>query len=552
VSSQSKCARVEKVIFVKTETIRPGRAVYSIAPACARFFPEILLVLAFSVRAVTAYYADLHADEVYDLFAARMIMDHGIPIFPSGMLWPAGGFLTYLEAPFVGLAGALSHWGRAPSVIVSSLSVWALYWFGREMFGRTVALAGAIAWAFDPDAVLWGAYARQYSLHPLLLFATLYFVRRAAQLGCAQWSGLGAASAFVVTLWVQPPTIFFVPAFVIAYLIWMQRIEPRAFFLSAVIALSGTVAVWSYVSLGDPGLLESASAEGGSIVFPPLATQGLWSLLQRYSHFFTAFPHRTTLLIVAFVSAAVAAWSLAASFLLSSQTFDSRRRDVLSLSGFVFFAVAGLSFFRYGQPGYALALLGPLFLLGAQGLNAFARRLPVTPRENQPIRTGHLRNAFAVVLIALLMLPAMKELRRNTFSGAGDGQMDAYLYIGRNWQPGDAMLNANITAWVVAADRDPHFYYLCVDGCGLGLRRKGDAYVNRFIGSPQIRTAEEVGNILDTHQRVWFAVKQSDWENDQRFPSAIRNIITDRMSVVFEENVATVFYGPNNRMNEKR
>jgi Dolichyl-phosphate-mannose-protein mannosyltransferase len=545
VSLPSKFTGVEKSVVVRTGAVSPDRAVYSITTACARFFPEILLVLGFSVRAVTAYYADLHADEVYDLFAARMIMDHGIPIFPSGMLWPAGGLLTYLEAPFVGLAGVLSHWGRTPSVIVSTLSVLALYWFGRQMFGRAAALAGATAWTFDPDAVLWGAYARQYSLHPLLLFATLYFVRRAAQLGCSQWSGLWAASAFVVTLWVQPPTIFFLPAFVIAYLIWMQRIDLRAFLLSVAVAFAGTLAVWYYISWGDPGLLESASAEGGSIVLPPLATQGLWSLLQRYSFFFTAFPHRKILLIVAFALAAAAAWSLAASFLGSGQAVDSRRRDVLALSGFSFFSVAGLSFFRYGQPGYALALLGPLFLLGAQGLNAFGRRWSVTPGISRTIRFDQLKNAFAVILIALLMLPAMRELRHNAFSGAGDGQMDAYLYIGRNWQPGDAMLNANITAWVVAANRDPHFYYLCVDTCGLGLRRKGGAYVNRFLGSPQIRTAEEVEKILDTHRRVWFAVKQSDWENDQRIPPAIRKIITDRMCVVFKESVATVFYSPN-------
>lgn len=103
------------------------------------------------------------------------------------------------------------------------------------------------------------------------------------------------------------------------------------------------------------------------------------------------------------------------------------------------------------------------------------------------------------------------------------------------------MLNANITAWIIAAGRDPHFYYLCANDCGLGLLRKGDVYVNRFIGSPQIRTPEQVSQILESNQRVWFIVKKSDWQNDQRIPSAIRNIITERMNVSFKEGVATVF-----------
>jgi hypothetical protein len=519
----------------------------SIVSIGKRFALEILMTLAFVVRAVTAHRADFHADEVYDLFAARMVFEHGAPIFPSGMLWPAGGFLTYLEAPFAGLFGVLSHWGRAPSVIFSTLSVLMLYWFGRGMFGRAVAFAAAIAWAFDPEAVLWGAYARQYSLHPLLLFTTLYFVRRAAKLGCTEGSGLSAASMFVLMLWVQPPSIFFVPAFAVAYLVWMQRLEVRPFVLSGAVAFAGTIAVWYYVSLGDPGLLESASAEGGAIVLPPFASAGLASLWQRYSAVFTAFPHRTVLLAIAFVSAAAASWSLAASHLASGETTEPGRRDVLALSGFLLFAVAGLSFFRYGQPGYALALLGPLYLIGAKGLSAFG-----SGRPDQTAGVGYPRGVFPVVLIALLMMPALKELRRNTHPGGSDGQMDAYLYIGRNWQPGDAMLNANITAWVVAANRDPHFYYLCVDSCGLGLRRKGEVYVNRFLGSPQIRTVEEVEKILDSHRRVWFAIKQSDWENDQRFPPAIRKTISERMNVVFKENLATVFYGPNRGDDEKR
>ena len=543
---------MERNVLVKADAMRPRRALRSIAAFCERFSLEILLLLlAFSVRAVTAYRADLHADEVYDLFAARMIYEHGVPVFPSGMLWPAGGVLTYLEAPFVGLAGVLSHWGRAPGVICSTSSVLALYWFGRPMFGRAVALAGAIAWAFDPEAVLWGAYARQYSLHALLLFVTLYLVRRAALQGCSNGSGPVAAAAFTLTLWVQPPTMFFAPAFVLAYLIWMRRIEFRPLVLSCLAAIAGAAAVWFYVSLGDPGLMESASAEGGSIVFPPLFSQGLWGLVQRYWPFLTSFPHRALLMTVSAVSAAAAIWALATS-LRVGQPFDPRRRDVLALSGFTLFAVIGLSFFRYGQPGYGLALLGPLFLLGAQALSAFDWVVPIATHQSiRDIRLINFGNAFAVVLIALLMSFALGDLRRNARPGAGDGQMDAYLYIGRNWQSGDAMLNANITAWVMAAGRDPHFYYLCVDTCGLGLQRKGSVYVNRFLGSPQIRTAAEVESILDGHRRVWFAVKQSDWENDLRLPPAIRNVISERMKLVFKENVATVFLRPNDDTSEK-
>jgi hypothetical protein len=523
-----------------TETMG-GRRTSAAVLAAATLLPGVLLALAFAARAITARGADLHADELYDLFAARMIMEHGIPVFPSGMLWPAGGPLPYLEAPFVGLAGVLSHWGRAPSVVVSSLSVLMLFWLGRDMFGRFVGLAGAAAWAFDPDAVLWGAYARQYSLHPLLMFMTLYLVRRAARMGCANGTGPAAAVAFIATLWTQPPTIFFSPAFAVAFLLWLQRPALRALVATAAVGLIGTAAVWCYVSLGDPGLIESSSAEGGAIVLPSFAALGLSSLFQRYLPFFLEFPHRTLLTTIAAVSVAAASWSAATSRLTPDQAADPVRRDLLALGSFSLVAVAGLSFFRYGQPGYALALLGPVFLIGAQGLSAIGRGSSDTGQGSQSGSSGEWRAVFPIVLVALLLVPAARDLRRNALPAASDGQMDAYLYIGRNWQPGDAMLDANIVAWVVAAERDPHFFYLCADACGLGLLRKGEVFVNRFIGSPQIRTAEQVADVLDRYPRVWFAIKKSDWENDQRMPPPIRKLVAERMHIVFSENMATVF-----------
>ena len=343
-TTQGSFHRSKESAYAKPASGSQARA-YLVDLLSGKFSWVILLTIAVVTRGATAYFAELHADETYDLFAARMIAEHGVPIFPSGMLWPAGGPLPYLEAPFVALFGVLSHWGRVPSFVFSTLSVLALYHLGRGMFGRVVAAAGALAWALDPEAVLWGAYARQYSLFPLALFVTLYLVRRAAQLGCAQGSGLVAALSFVFTLWVQPPAIFFVPAFVVAYLVWLERIDLRSFFLSVAVTIGGAFAVWLYVSRGDPGLLKSASTEGGALVFPPLASQGLMGVFQRYEPFFTAYGRREVLLLVSVIVLVAAAWSLSIAEFDTPSRASQGCRDVLALGLFALVATAGLSSF---------------------------------------------------------------------------------------------------------------------------------------------------------------------------------------------------------------
>ena len=102
------------------------------------------------------------------------------------------------------------------------------------------------------------------------------------------------------------------------------------------------------------------------------------------------------------------------------------------------------------------------------------------------------------------------------------------------------MLNANITAKLYAGE-DPHFHFLCVDTCGIGLMKSGNVYVNRFLGVPQLTTLDEVRRVLGQFPRVWFVVKQSDWENDKRLPPDIRAEIGSRMEVIFTSNATQVF-----------
>ena len=478
-----------------------GRARRILDAACDPRWALAAVVLGgLALRILTAARAEIHADETYDFYAARATLSHGYPLFPSGMMWPAGGLLPYLEAPFVGFAGEVSRWARTPSVVLSTLSILALYRLTARAFGTNAGLAAALAWALDPDAILWGAYGRQYSIVPLLVFLTLIFVENAARRNCAGWSGAAAVAAYLVTVWTQLPSLLFFPAFVAAYLVLAEPRRTLAELLSALAAAAGSVAIYLWIVRGDPGLLQSADMEGGALVPPQLNSAALQQYFHRYVPFFNQYWHRAALLILALVTFAGCVFRYFATPRATRMATD---RATMSLGTFFILSILGLSVLRYQQPGYALALLGPLFAIGVAGAIAIV----AGDREHAASSAGG--RAALMLCVVIFCWSSLDDVRRNMGRHAGDGQVAAYRYMGQHWQPGDASLNANITALLFAGP-DPHFHYLCARSCGLGLMKTDKGLVNRFLGVAQISTVEATNEILDKYPRVWFAVKGSD------------------------------------------
>jgi hypothetical protein len=342
---------------------------------------------------------------------------------------------------------------------------------------------------------------------------------------------------------VQPPTLLFLPGLAAAYLAWAGRLDWRQLLPGLVCLVIGATAVVALVYMGDPGLMQSANAQGGAIVLPAPTVPALLAMSRRYVPFLIAFPARELLFVFAAVTTGLVAWHWIRGMRPQLRALSSRQRDIVALALMLMLSLVGLGLFRYQQPGYGLALLGLLFLLGGAGLDALARALGAGVQTETAPRGGLDGRLWAAPIVVLAcLLPAISELRHNAARGEGDGQSEAYAYVGDHWRPGDAWLNANIVAWIYAGHADPHFFYLCASSCGLGLMQGKNGYVNRFIGSPQVTTEGEVTRILDTYPRAWFVVKQSDWEDGQRMPPAIRRVISDRMQIVFKRNLATVFH----------
>jgi predicted membrane-bound mannosyltransferase len=99
----------------------------------------------------------------------------GIPLLPSGVLYPSGSLFSYLEAAFLGLLGFSDAVARLPSLLTGGLTLIVLYLVTQKMLNRRAALLSVALLAFMPEAIIWGGRARMYALLQLLTLLVVYF-----------------------------------------------------------------------------------------------------------------------------------------------------------------------------------------------------------------------------------------------------------------------------------------------------------------------------------------------------------------------------------------
>jgi hypothetical protein len=134
-----------------------------------------ILVVGLLVRLSAADHLTPQIDEPASVMAAHMVVDRGLPIFPSEIPYFQGATLSYVLAPFVALGvGDLQdlHTMRLLSVLFGLLTVFFTYRLGlllsREKWVGVVA-AGLLA--LDPISVEWSGRVRMYA--PLEMLAVL-------------------------------------------------------------------------------------------------------------------------------------------------------------------------------------------------------------------------------------------------------------------------------------------------------------------------------------------------------------------------------------------
>lgn len=122
----------------------------------------------------------LTGNEDYAVISAHGILEHGIPLFPSGVIYPRAVPLSYLVAACIALLGNTEFAARLPSVLFSTAMIGAVWLLGRRMADRRVALVAALLICISDWEIVVGRTARMYAMFSLFYLLAIYFTFRAA------------------------------------------------------------------------------------------------------------------------------------------------------------------------------------------------------------------------------------------------------------------------------------------------------------------------------------------------------------------------------------
>ena len=140
---------------------------------------NVLLILSLFYGALgrisAARHLTPHIDEPASVLAAKMVAEKGLPIFPSGVPYFQGAFLSYLLAPFSWFGyGGIEHLQtlRVVSVAIGVLTILCTWFLAKQVSGSPwIGAVAAILVASDPISIKWSGLVRMYA--PLELFAVL-------------------------------------------------------------------------------------------------------------------------------------------------------------------------------------------------------------------------------------------------------------------------------------------------------------------------------------------------------------------------------------------
>ncbi len=488
-------------------------------PWPSRVALAVLLIVALALRWRYVREISLFVDEFVTAWAARNTLAHGLPIFPSGNLYPHGLLFTYLELPWV--AGPFHEiMARVPGLVVGMMALPAVYGVGRRLFSDRVGLIATAALALDPDAIVWGGRARMYGLLQLLTLLAVY----------VYWQGLVhdrsrdrylAMGLVVAAIFTHAEAAFLVPALALATLLaWPPRRLVRWNTLAPLaLAAAGALAFFWIAKYGQPGHLETLEREGRSY----LDFSGDLLRAQTFAPFFVS-PHRLPFTLLAAVG------------LVGLVRPGNRQSPLLYLyvvGGSLVLLLTLLAGATWERERYLFFLLPLLFLLGGAGLEWLLRFIP-TPASLRAWRP------------ALLALAAALWVG---FSGAPRaytqewGYDRAFRFLQGQWQPaaGDRIATSMSTAAMLYLGRNDAFAIQQGYEEYLVARPDDGAAVDLWTATPVVTTTAAFADLLATSPRLWFVV--DGWRFQTRYRPDFILTVLEQMELAYHERGVMVFRG---------
>jgi 4-amino-4-deoxy-L-arabinose transferase-like glycosyltransferase len=493
-----------------------------------------LLAATFYLRWQYILRVGLHVDEFSSLWAVRRVLDHGLPLLPSGVIYTRGLFHTYLTALFTQIGGFSFTVGRLPSLFFALATVTLIYWIGWKQWRLSVGVLAALGLALLPEAIEAGGRARFYApvmfwslLAAWAFFAAIRLSDGADQRRVRRWHFLFAAS-FALAIFSHEEIALLYPALLLAALLWRGwgYLRLPGAILAHVISVGAVALRLLIEQIGQPGQLLAIQSSQPylDLYFDPA---GLWRLSAAL-----------------FLEPARLPWTIGAlAAILVALTRLQRRRWRLCdlapsdqatiffalLFGVVFALFATLVGASWRNPRYLLFIQSYWLLLGAAGLVQIIALLIRRPR-GQAVAVG----AVALLLVILMQDDALSTTRERML-----GYEHAFAYVAAQRQPGDIVMTPQAAgcALVMGAPCD---YYTQGRDFEPFVLVAGDRLIDRWSGATLLATLPQLETVLARGRPVWFV---TDGERLlKRFEDGFARAVLERFEVVRADDSARVLH----------
>jgi hypothetical protein len=479
-----------------------------------------------ALRLAYALHAEPFVDEPTTMLVAEAIARTGVPVLPSGLFYGNDLPFSYLAGALVALFGPHLLAVRLLSVAASIATIALVYSAGRRLFSLQAGLWAGLLLALAPQEIIWGSRARAYALLELLVLASawLYYTGVSGDRAGPRRLGL---LLLVAAIFVHPEAALLLPALVVATGLikgWRWWAKP-VHLAELALAVAGASARYLLQVALARGWIGGYATVAGSR--PPLQLPfDLPARLTDVAPFFLD-PERLPWTLFALLALAIAVWQI------SRGKDCSRSQPTLFFSVCLWLPPAAMVLLlgsTYQSPRY-LAMLLPIFaLVAAAGLDQLVAGLRLYTKR----WTG-----LAVTAgLTLAILAAYAPSAVTAATSPEKGFRQAFELVKEQWQPGDRVATvAPAFSQLVLGRSDlftlgkehEEFVYRAADG----------RLVDRWTGSPLVRTGADLAAALDDGGRLWLVVDESRFR--QRFDADFAQMAWQRMELAAKVDGVMVF-----------
>ena len=483
-----------------------------------RWAAVALLLVGFLMRADRVVSRVFHVDEYISMLATQMTAVKGVPVLPSGILYPQGLLTSYLAAPFVWLSsGVQEELLRWPSLLVGMFTVASYYAVARRLFASRAAGFFAMAFAaLDMLMILWSSRVRMYALAGLFALWALYFLIRGVVRHPRAGYWLAATACFLGAAVSHSVIIVALPAWVLAMLGTMLLKGERPSIGGLIASLQRDRIVWAAIAVillaavafgvASQGAFQALVQRGENaqqVGLNALAIEFLspgvsWQRVDDFVYYFTAKTY-APLAVLAGLAVLVA---LVAVMRKRSTPYELA---TLSLTFAFLLTIAGLGFLftsTWRKTRYLFILCQPAFtLLAADGLT----RLGALAGSRLQARPHWLGDAGTLIGVALIVI-VWGNAAWEGLGARSTGDYDtAFAWVKEHWQEGDRVMTVHPSAAYLYLGRVD--YYAAGERARVFYDEESEETVDRYVGATLIDSAEALNQVLaESAGRLWFVV----------------------------------------------